>query len=282
MADSAPAPETEIAPFELYALRYATHGGRKAKDNFLYADPHESGADLDYFIWLARRGEEVFVIDTGFGQEAADARGRTLLRRPVDALTLLGVDASIVSQVVLTHLHYDHAGTLSDFPKARFHLQVDEAGHATGPCMCDAKARAPFDVENIVAYIRSLYDGRIEFHRGDVELASGLWLHAVPGHSAGLQAVRVFTERGWVVLASDATHFYANMERRNPFPVLYDEAALIRGYSRLLELAPSPNHIVPGHDPAVMRAYPALSTALEGIVVRLDAEPLLSWEALAR
>ena len=274
--------DTGIAPFELYALRYATHGGRTAKDNFLNADPHETGSNLDYFIWLARREEEVFVIDTGFGSAAAKARGRTLLRDPKDALALLGVDARTVSQVVLTHLHYDHAGTLGDFPAARFHLQVDEAGHATGPCMCDAKARAPVDVENIVAYIRSLYAGRIEFHRGDRELAPGFWLHAVPGHSAGLQAVRVMTERGWVVLASDATHFYANMERRNPFPVLFDEAALIRGYSRLTELAPSLDHIVPGHDPAVMRAYPAASPELEGVVVRLDVAPSLSWEELSR
>ncbi|MCV9909346.1 N-acyl homoserine lactonase family protein [Brucella sp. HL-2] len=269
-------------PFELYALRYATHTGRTAKDNFLYADPHESGENLDYFIWLARRDDEIYVIDTGFGQQAADGRGRTLLRPPVDALALMDVDARQVSEVILTHLHYDHAGTLGDFPSARFHLQVDEAGHATGPCMCDPKARAPFDVDNIVAYIRNLYAGRIEFHRGDKELASGIWLHSVPGHSAGLQAVRVYTKRGWVVLASDATHFYANMERENPFPVLFDEAALIRGYARLIELAPTLDHIVPGHDPAVMRAYCAPLEALEGIVVRLDVEPVLTWEELAR
>ncbi len=282
MAGPASDIDEKIAPFELYALRYATHQGRKAKDNFLYADPHEQGENLDYFIWLARRGDEVFVIDTGFGQEAADARGRTLLRRPVDALALLDVDAKNVCQVILTHLHYDHAGTLGEFPAAHFHLQVDEAGHATGPCMCDTKARAPFDVENIVAYIRNLYAGRIEFYRGDKELVPGLWLHSVPGHSAGLQVVRVYTARGWVVIASDATHFYANMERENPFPVLFDEAALIRGYARLIKLAPSLDHIVPGHDPAVMRAYPALSPVLEGVVARLDVAPILSWQELAR
>jgi glyoxylase-like metal-dependent hydrolase (beta-lactamase superfamily II) len=283
MAEPIAETDGKIAPFELYALRYATHGGRTVNDNFLHvSDPHESGADLDYFVWLARRGDEVFVIDTGFGQDAADARGRTLLRKPVDALALLGVDANHVSQVVLTHLHYDHAGTLGDFPAAHFHLQVDEAGHATGPCMCDTKARAPFDVENIVAYVRSLYAGRIAFHRGDHELSPGFWLHAVPGHSAGLQVVRVYTARGWVVLASDATHFYANMERRNPFPVLYDEASLIRGYARLNELAPSLDHIVPGHDPAVMRAYSSPSAELEGIVVCLDVAPRLTWAELTR
>lgn len=269
-------------PFELFALRYATHSGRKQSDNFLHGDPHESGADLDYFIWLARRAGDVFVIDTGFGQTAADARKRSLLHSPVEALQRMGVAAADVEQVILTHLHYDHAGSLGDFPKAQFHLQVAEAGYATGPCICDPTARAPFDVENIVSYIRSLYDGRICFHQGDVELVPGLWLHSIPGHSAGLQAVRVYTARGWVVLASDATHFYANMDRRSAFPVLFDEAALMRGYDRLTELAPSRDHIVPGHDPAVMRAYPAAAPDLSGIAVRLDVPPLLSWQELAR
>lgn len=270
-------------PFSVYAIRYARHSGRRAADNYLgHVDFHDAESDLDYYVWLLRRDDEIYLVDTGFGEAAARQRGRELFMRPAQGLALLGVQAADVRDVILTHLHYDHAGTLGDFPAARFHLQVDEAGHATGPCMCDPKARAPFDVENIVAYIRNLYGGKIEFHRGDRELSPGIWLHSVPGHSAGLQAVRVYTRRGWVVLASDATHFYANMERRNPFPVLFDEAALIRGYARLTELAPSLDHIVPGHDPAVMRAYRAPSDALEGIVVRLDAEPVLRWEELAR
>ncbi|MEW9807135.1 N-acyl homoserine lactonase family protein [Mesorhizobium sp. ZMM04-5] len=274
--------EEAPAPFELYALRYAVHGGRAPADNFLHADPHDAGSDLAYFIWLARRDAEIYVIDTGFAADAAAARGRTLLRTPSEALRLLGVDAAQVEQVILTHLHYDHAGTLTEFPRACFHLQAAEPAYATGPCICRPEARAVFDVENIVDYVRALYAGRVTFHDGDRRLAPGLWLHSVPGHSAGLQCVRVFTRRGWVVVASDATHLYANLARRNPFPIFVDEQALLRGFERLVALAPSLDHIVPGHDPAVIRAYPAPHPSLEGIAVRLDEPPLLSWQELAR
>jgi glyoxylase-like metal-dependent hydrolase (beta-lactamase superfamily II) len=274
--------EEALSPFELYALHYAVHTGRSQRDNFLNADPHEAGADLHYFVWLARRGHEVYVIDTGFAAAAAAARGRTLLRKPAEALSLLGVDAADVEQVIVTHLHYDHAGTLTDFPKAQFHIQAAEAAYATGPCMCDPKTRVTFDVENIVDYVRTLFAGRVTFHEGDVRLAPGLWLHKIPGHTAGLQSVRVFTKRGWVVVASDATHLYANMARKNPFPIFYNEQLLLRGFERLAELAPSLDHIVPGHDAAVMRAYRAPHPSFEGIVVCLDEPPVLSWQELSR
>jgi len=282
VADGASEDEAVLSPFELYALHYAVHTGRKLSDNFLNADPHEAGADLHYFIWLARRGQEVYVIDTGFAPAAAAARGRTLLRKPADALKLLGVDAAEVDKVIVTHLHYDHAGTLTDFPKAQFHIQVAEAAYATGPCICDPKTRATFDVENIVDYVRSLYAGRVTFHDGDVRLAPGLWVHKIPGHTAGLQSVRVFTKRGWVIVASDATHLYANVDQKNPFPIFHDQQALLAGVERLKALAPGLDHIVPGHDPAVMRAYRAPDPSLDGIVVRLDEPPALSWQELSK
>ena len=89
----------------------------------------------------------------------------------------------------------------------------------------------------------------------------------------GLQFVRVLTKRGWVVLASDVTHFYENLERRMPFPVIYNLADMVRGFDALEAQAETPGHIVPGHDPLVLERYPAPDPRLEGIAVRLDVTP---------
>jgi len=110
----------------------------------------------------------------------------------------------------------------------------------------------------------------VRFHDGDAELAPGLTLHAVGGHSAGLQVVRVATRRGHVVIASDASHFYAHMEGGRCFPITFDLGAVLEGYRKLRELADSPAHIIPGHDPLVMRRYPAPREELDGVVARLD------------
>jgi glyoxylase-like metal-dependent hydrolase (beta-lactamase superfamily II) len=83
----------------------------------------------------------------------------------------------------------------------------------------------------------------------------------------------VKTQRGHVVLASDATHLYDHVEQNRVYPVTYSPAEVLEGYDRLRKLASSEAHIIPGHDPAVLKRYPVTRPGLEGWIVRLDADP---------
>ena len=264
---------SEAAPqYEVFAIRYAHREARRA-EHFIGGDPHDGPMPMDYFVWLIRGPDLAVAVDIGFNAEIAVRRGRTLLRDPADALRLLDVDPATVRDVVLTHLHYDHVGNLDRFPAARFHLQEPDLHFAVGRHMRHAHLRHAFEVEDVVALVRLNYAGRVHLHTGMVELHPGITLHPAPGHSAGLQFVRVDTGRGPVVLASDATHFYENLETARPFPICVSIADTLDSYGRVLAAAPSPAHIVPGHDPLVMRRYPAPRPELEGIVVRLDVAP---------
>jgi glyoxylase-like metal-dependent hydrolase (beta-lactamase superfamily II) len=255
--------------YEVYAIKYAHHARRKS-ENFIGGDPHDGPMPLDYFVWLIRGDGRDIVVDTGFSRAMAIKRGRDHLRCPSEGLRLLGVDASRVQDVLLTHLHYDHAGNFELFPAARLHLQEQEMRYATGRYMCQECFRGAFEVEDVVGMVRRVYAGRVCFHEGDAELFPGVSLHLIGGHTMGLQVVRVATRRGWLVLASDASHFYANMEEGRPFPIVWSVADMVDGYAKLRGLGDSPGHIIPGHDPLVLERYPAPSRELEGIVVRLD------------
>ena len=183
--------------YEIYAIRYATMSPRTPHMNYLLPDPHEtSAADLDYFVWLIRGEGRDILVDTGFNAAEAQARSRKLTLNPVDALAAFGVEADAIRDVVVTHLHYDHAGNLDRFPNARFHLQDREMGYATGRCMCHGTLRHPFSVDHVTLMVRHVFSERVTFHNGDGEVAPGVTLHRVGGHSDGLQVVRVETARG--------------------------------------------------------------------------------------
>jgi len=128
-------------------------------------------------------------------------------------------------------------------------------------------------VDHIVEMVRQVFRGRVVFHSGDSELAPGVTVHHIGGHTMGMQCVRVMTARGWVVLASDASHFYANFEDAAPFPLVYNVSDMLKGFKRLVTLASTSDHVVPGHDPLVMTRYPGADAPGIGQVVRLDLDP---------
>ncbi len=260
--------------YEVFAVRYATLK-RKASENFIGADPHEAASDLDYFVWVARSPQRTFVIDTGFNEASARRRKREFLRAPTAGLKLLDVDPARVEDIIVTHLHYDHIGGHADYPLARYHLQDKELSFATGRHMKDGIFAHGYEVDEVCAMVREVYRGRVEFYDGDAELAPGLSVHHIGGHTMGIQSVRVHTRVGWIVLASDATHFYANMEQVRPFPIVYHVGEMAQGFRKLKALADDPRLVVPGHDPLVMQRYPAVE-GLAGIAVRLDAEPKIA------
>ncbi|HEY4371202.1 MAG TPA: N-acyl homoserine lactonase family protein [Burkholderiales bacterium] len=262
-----------LTPYEIYAIRYATVVRKHAGENFIGADPHEHGGTMDYFVWLVRNAERSFVIDSGFTAAVGRKRGREFLRCPSEGLAALGLPVDQVKDVVVTHLHYDHIGNFALFPNAVFHLQDREMAYATGRHMASPVMNAAYEVEDITAMVREVYRGRVRFYNGDTELAPGLTLHHVGGHTDGLQIVRVWTQHGWMVLASDATHYYANMEEQRLFPIVFDVGAMVEGWRRCRELADAPQYVIPGHDPEVLKRYPASGPGKEGWIARLDVEP---------
>jgi glyoxylase-like metal-dependent hydrolase (beta-lactamase superfamily II) len=261
------------AEYELFALRYATRPAMR-HEHFIGGDPHDGPMPMDYFVWVAKNAERAVVIDIGFTAESGGKRGRRLERDPIDSLALLGVDPASVEDVILTHMHYDHVGNFHKFPKARFHLQESEIHYAVGRYMRHRQLARSFEPDDVCGIVRLNFDGRVQYYNGPAGVLPGISVVPTGGHSAGLQFVKVNTKRGVVVLASDVTHFYENMETYRPFTTALHIGEMLDAFDILRAHAVSPELIVPGHDPLVMQRYPAVSDALKGIAVRLDVAPL--------
>ncbi len=257
--------------WEVFALKYAERNSRTRNDSFLLDDNHTTPHDMDYYLWLLKSPTRTILVDTGYDTAEGIARDRPVEIEPADLLKRFGVAPDTIDTVIITHLHYDHAGSLPAFTAATFHLQEQEMTFATGPCMCHDTLRQPFTGEHVVEMVRRLFDGRVKFHNGSSTIAPGVEVHLIGGHSRGLQCVRVNTRRGWIVLASDASHYYENFLRQKPFPIVVDLEDMLTGFNRLETLAESKNHIIPGHDPLVRQYYP--SEHGDHSVIRLDIEP---------
>lgn len=255
--------------YEILAIRYGHHD-RRAADNFIGGDSHDEAMPLAYYVWVIRNAARTVVVDTGFNARSAARLQRTMVRPVKEGLEAVGVVPDEVGDVIITHMHYDHAGNNDLFPDARLHLQDVEMSFATGRCMCHHMATHGYDVEDVVHMVRRVYAGEVCFHDGDEELFPGVTLHRIGGHTRGLQAVRVKTARGFVVLASDATHHYAHIRQGRVFPTVDSVSDVLEGYRKVRKLATSEDHIIPGHDPLVLKKYPALDTRTDGWVVRLD------------
>lgn len=253
------------ACWNVFAIRYAT--AKLAGHHLgLNSDFHEHPGQLDYFVWLLQRGERIILVDTGFDSEEGRTRGREMIEPPLAALGRLGVSPEEVGDVIITHLHYDHAGNLGKFPNARFHLQDEEMRYATGRCMCHPVMRRPFALAAVQEAVALVYRDRMEFHEGDFILCEGVELLRVGGHSNGLQVVRVQTASGLIVLASDALHLGRYLEDGDVFPAFGDLPGVLEGYRKLRKMRDSGCRIVPGHDPSVLGNYPRAVTDWPNIV----------------
>lgn len=242
--------------WQIHALKYAERNTRTRAESFIDDPNPDVPHNMDYFIWVLRKGNEVILVDTGYDTEEADNRDRPIQMDPREALAGIGLTVEDITTVIVTHLHYDHAGGLHLFPNATLHMQSAEMAFATGACMCDHTLKAPFTADHICEAVRRVFSGRVVFYDGDAEVSEGVTVHAVGGHSKGLQAVRVLTDVGWLCLASDASHYYENFLERKPFPIVADLDIMMAGFDKLHTLASKTDLIIPGHDPLVRTYFP--------------------------
>jgi glyoxylase-like metal-dependent hydrolase (beta-lactamase superfamily II) len=265
-------PPPGVPRYEVHAIRFC-HRDAVRQDHFVdrVEDP-DAAMPIDYFVWVARSAMDVVLVDAGFTSEVSAKRGgagRRYLGSPLTVLPRLGIDRTDVATVTLSHLHYDHTGLVSSLPDARVVLQQRELAFWCGPDARRPSFARLCEPDDVAEVVRRNLAGGVSLVDGDAEVVPGVTVHRVGGHTPGTQVVRVPTEEGYVVLASDAAHFYENLERRRPYALVHTLPAMYDAFDRASALASAPGLVVPGHDPRVMDRFPPSSDALAGTAVRI-------------
>jgi glyoxylase-like metal-dependent hydrolase (beta-lactamase superfamily II) len=244
--------------YEFTIAKYGTRHGHRAE---VYLNYHVHGQpdgpiDMDYFVWMARNDERTILFDTGFSVQGGANRNRTFVAEIPDIYAALGVDMAAEQTIVVTHAHYDHIGNLAAFPKAQIVIAQSELDFWLSSMGERAQFAWSTEPEEIDGLRTAIDEGRVTTFTGGYDLAPGIRLVEVGGHTPGQSIALIDTDEGEVLLASDAIHYYEEYEDDMPFAFVADLPGMYAGFDRIRELMDSGvAHLVCGHDPDTLNRF---------------------------
>ena len=249
--------------YEIYAIRYATLPGFDVADLVAGADPARK-LDIAMMIWLVRGNGHNILVDSGFYHDRffKDWHVNDFIK-PSDALKPLGVKPEEITDIIISHMHWDHSDGMDLFPNARVWIQKDELQYYAGEAWQTKQAHDGIDADDVLTLVKLNTLGRVGLVNGDAqEILPGITCYTGGRHTYASQYVGVSTKAGIVILASDNMYLYENLEKHVPIAATLDAASNLRAQDRMKQLAANPSLIIPGHDPAVMTKFPSVAPGI--------------------
>jgi glyoxylase-like metal-dependent hydrolase (beta-lactamase superfamily II) len=258
LALAAPLAAQPAQQYEIFAIRYATIHDFAVSGLVAGADPSRK-ADIAMMVWLVRGGGRNILVDSGFYRDQFFKQwpGIADFVKPSEAVSRLGLKPEDITDIIITHMHWDHADGMDLFPKARIWIQKDELEYYAGSAWQSRRTHGGIDPDDVLAAVKLNLQGRVGLVNGDAqEIIPGITCYIGGKHTYASQFAAVRTTAGIVVLASDNMYLYENMEKHVPIAATLDADSNLRAQDRMKQLAADPRLVIPGHDPLVMTKFP--------------------------
>jgi len=244
--------------YSIYAIRYADSPGDSVSEMVMGA-PKDEKIDTIYALWLIRGGGHNILFDSGFHRERWFKEWTVLnYIRPDEAVKLAGVQPEEITDVVISHAHWDHMGGIDLFPKATIWIQKEEFRYYTGEAWQPGGNHGGIDPEDVQALARLNTEGRVRLIGGDdVEIIPGIRAYTGGRHTYASQYLLVEGSPRFV-LASDNAYLYRNLETHMASATFSeaDHGANIKNQQRMIQLAGALDRVVPGHDALQFQKFP--------------------------
>ena len=258
---AAPLPAQPVAQpkpqYEIYAIRYATLADFPVSSLVAGADRSRK-MDIAMMVWLVRGNGHNILVDSGFYRDQFMKQWHPKdYVKPSEAIARVGLKPEDITDVVITHMHWDHADGMDLFPKARIWLQKDELEYYAGAAWQSRNTHGGIDPDDILAAVKLNTLGRVGLVNGDAqEIFPGITCYLGGKHTYASQYLGINSAQGIVVLASDNMYLYENLDKHAAIAQTLDAQSNLRAQDRMKQLAADPRLIIPGHDPAVMTRFP--------------------------
>lgn len=251
-------PQSSKTSYEVYVLSYGVYPNFSISNLVAGADQNRK-LDLQMMIWLIKGpGGRNILVDTGcYHDRFVKGLGIKDFIKPSDTLAKLGLSAGDITDVIITHMHWDHADGIELFPNAKIWIQKDEYGYYTGAAWQQGGKSGGIDPDDVLALVKLNIEHKVNLVDGDDrEIIDGIRVYTGGRHTFASQYVGVRTVVGTVVIASDNMYLYENLEKHAPIAQTFDAESNLKAQDRMKQLASRPDLIVPGHDPAVFIKFP--------------------------
>jgi glyoxylase-like metal-dependent hydrolase (beta-lactamase superfamily II) len=262
------ASQHSVPAYEIFAIRYASIPDFPVSALIAGADSSRT-FNIAMTIWLVRGGGHNILVDSGFYRPQFFQQFKIAgFIKPSDAIAQSGITPALkpedITDIIITHMHWDHADGMDLFPNARIWLQRDEYTYYTGPAWQEKGNHGGIDSDDVLATVKLNLAGRVGLVNGDAQqIFPGITCYTGGKHTFQSQFVGVNTKAGTVILASDNMYLYENLEKHVPIAQTFDADSNLRAQDRMKQLAASPQLIIPGHDPLVFDRFPKVK---EGVV----------------
>jgi len=261
------APSGPSAPeYSIQAIRYATLPGFPVAGLVMGA-PKDEKLDIAMVLWLIRGGGRSILFDSGFHRESwLKSFPMVDFVRPDEAVKLAGVQPGDITDIVVSHAHWDHMGGIDLFPQATVWIQKEEFRYYTGEAWQPSGQHGGIDPEDVQQLVKLNTEGRLRLVDGDnVEILPGIRVYTGARHTYASQYLRVEGNPPFV-LASDNCYLYRNFAEHKASATFSqaDEPANIKNQQRMIDLAGSPDRVIPGHDAVQFQKFPT-----EGRIARI-------------
>ena len=257
---SRPAPRPEVKPtYQVYAISYGVIPDFHIASLVAGADKSRK-MDIQMMVWLLKgAGGRNILVDSGFHREKYLKQWTVKdYIKPSEAVGKLGLKPTQITDVIVTHMHWDHAGGVDLFPAAKVWIQKDEYNYYVSDPDSPDKKRSGVDPDDVAVLAKIAGSGdRLKLVDGDAkEPIRGIVFYTGGRHTYASQYVGVNTRAGTVVVASDNLYLYENLEKHAAIASTFDSASNLKAQDRMKQIASNPRLIVPGHDPEVFVRFP--------------------------
>jgi glyoxylase-like metal-dependent hydrolase (beta-lactamase superfamily II) len=255
--------------YEVYALRFASVEHSFALSSFVLGAADKDSMHGVFMFWLIKgsNGKNILV-DAGFINDVDEANNFDLKKyiRPDSMLTRVGLQAEDITDVILTHPHWDHADGIGLFPNAQVWIQKEDYGYFVGAAWQKEDDHRGFNKRDVRKLLELNLAGKLNLVEGDEkEIIPGIIVYTGSRHTFNSQYVLVKSGSDKIILASDNVYSYYNLEHLKSAPnyATFDTNAYVRSMERMKTLASNIKFIIPGHDALLFSRFPMVA---EGVI----------------